>query len=323
MPVNTRVAGKLINTMHDQAILIRWLTEIGQADRESVGGKAAALGEVAKLGLRTPRGFVVTVDSYKQCLQELKGEQGAATLTDSTPALSSSSLVAGAVRKALARLVANAPWPALAVRSSAVAEDSLTASFAGQFTSFLNVRGYDEVASRIEQCWASLLDPSVLEYSRRMQVPPESMAMAVLIQRMIPAEISGVLFTAHPVLGDPTHFVIEAGWGLGDTVVSGMQTPDTYSIRVDGTHIAIENEVLEKAGVMSRWRPESLSIERVPISQDRQRARTLTARRLRALTHLGQVITSHFGVPQDIEWAWYRGKFYILQSRPITIRSPR
>lgn len=303
-------------------MFIRWMADIGAEDRRSVGGKAAMLGEVAKLGLQTPLGFVVTVESYKQCLLESKGT-GLLGSASGRPSLSSSQLVANAVRNGLARLVAQASWPAVAVRSSGVAEDSPRASFAGQFASFLNVRGYDEVASRVEQCWAALCDPGLLQYARRMHIPSSSMEMAVLIQRMIPAEVSGVLFTADPIGGDSRRFVIEAGWGLGNSIVSGAQTPDVYTLTVDGATIGVESEVIDKMGVMSVCATNSSGIRTLPIASDRQHARTLTPRQLHKLARFGQILTRHFGIPQDIEWAWYKGQCYILQTRPITIPSRR
>ena len=290
-----------------------------------VGGKAAALGEIIQLGIPVPVGFCVTTETYERCMLARENIKGAtrefsANLSSSTSVLSLLPDAQHAIRREVLRLFALLrPGGSVAVRSSAVAEDSPSASFAGQFVSFIGIKDADEVVSRIEDCWASLCRPNVVAYQQRMNVPSSSMSMGVIVQRMIPAEAAGVLFTAHPTTGKSDEFLVEAGWGLGDTVVSGMQTPDTFLLKVGVCTVKVEPKSTAKSGLMTTLSASGNNpIRRRKIPSHLLRVPTMRFDKLYRLARMGQVITEHFGAPQDIEWALYRGRLYILQSRPIT-----
>jgi pyruvate,water dikinase len=204
------------------------------------------------------------------------------------------------------------------VRSSATAEDLPEASFAGQQETFLNVQGPDAVLDAVRKCWASLWTSRAIAYRTRQGIAPDQMALAVVVQRLAPAEAAGILFTADPVSGRRDRAVINAAWGLGEAIVGGLVTPDTLVVdRASGSVIA--RQTAEKAvmtvrtegGTSEQPAPEALRAE--PVLDDR-RAGELAA--------LGEQIEGLYGMPMDIEWAWGEGQFFILQARPITALPP-
>jgi pyruvate,water dikinase len=235
---------------------VRWLRDVSRADVAQVGGKAAALGELAHAGFAVPDGFVVTRNAPEAIVAAAR----------SLPA----------------------PW---AVRSSAAAEDLEEASFAGQYESFLDVEGHDALLAAIDACRRSALDARVQTYRRGRAVTGDG-SMAVLVQQMVRAEVSGVAFTADPISGDRDTVVITAARGLGERVVGGEAIADEWRVR---------GRVVECA----RWREQAL-----------------TRRQARELAALCRRVEHHVGSPQDIEWARAKGRFFILQSRPMTALPP-
>jgi len=292
----------------------------------SVGGKAANLLELRGAGFAVPDGFVVPADAYREFV-ELAGiaEELAAAVdvdTDDQEA-------AEAAAKQARRLVREAPMPPeiaadieaayerageppVAVRSSAVAEDRPEASFAGQQETYLGVRGGGDVVEQVQACWASLFTPRAITYRADAGYADET-AIAVVVQEMVAAEKSGVLFTADPTTG-AAELTVEAAWGLGEGVVSGEVTPDTYVLDR-------ETGDLRSANVATKERmyvPGEQSATVEPVPEGRREARVLDDAELAALLDVGERIEAHYGEPQDVEWAMDRGEVLVLQSRPIT-----
>jgi rifampicin phosphotransferase len=262
------------------------LNEVGAADVASAGGKGAGLGELMRIdGVSVPAGFCVTTEAFERIVGPVVDDGPAAILQISPPA----DLVA-AVTEALARHgEADAAW---AVRSSATAEDTPTASFAGQQDTYLNIRGAAAVLERIVACWASLFTERAVVYRRRNGFDDRKVRMAVVVQRMVDPRASGVLFTADPITGNRKVSTVDAVAGLGEDLVSGLVNPHAFKLRDDKI---IEGET-----------------EGAP----------LTEAQVVELARLGRKIEAHFGVPQDIEWCRDESGFRIVQSRPITTLFP-
>jgi pyruvate,water dikinase len=201
----------------------------------------------------------------------------------------------------------------VAIRSSATAEDLPEASFAGQQETFLNVAGGDEVVEKVRKCWSSLYTPRAIYYRVRHSFKHEDVSIAVVVQRMVNSEKSGVMFTSHPVTGDKL-CIVEAVFGLGEAIVSGMVSPDTYIFdRVKRK--LVEENIAEKKFMLARKDGETVKIK---LSKKKSKERVLTDKELMEIVKLGEVIEEHYGKPQDIEWAFEKGKAYITQSRPVT-----
>lgn len=273
------------------------LTILRDARADSCGGKATALATLLRDGLPVPDGFVVPVAAYR------------------TARAASGQPVSHAVRDALAEQLARLGPGPVAVRSSAVSEDSSSGSAAGQYQSVLAVRGTRAVAEAVQACWASASSARAADYWHQMggkfaALEPQ---MAVLVQRHIDAEASGVMFTpARP--GGST--VIEACWGLGPSVVGGTVTPDTIEIASDG---GIWRRVVRKTRRLDRGDRELISRAVPP---ERQLLPAVDDATATSLAALGGRIADIFGQPQDVEWAVAAGKVWILQSRPITAPLP-
>lgn len=279
------------------------------ASLEQVGGKGAALANLAVAGFPVPPGFQITTVANRAFVAA-NGLQPAisaglrALVPDDATSLQHASatirdaFLAGVIPEEITVEIANAyaalGGPAVAVRSSATAEDLPGLSFAGQQETLLNVRGEAALRDAVRRCWASLWTARAIGYRRQMNVPGDDVAMAVVVQQMVPAEMAGVLFTANPTTGDRSEMVIEATPGLGEALVSGEVTPETY---------LIDREQLESAASGGVGHS----------------GRLLTPAVLRELAQLGLRVESHFGgVPQDIEWAIANSTIWLLQARPIT-----
>lgn len=306
-------------------------------DRHSLtvaGGKAANLGELMRAGFPVPDGFCLTTAAYRRFVQAANlGERVAAILAGLNIADAQRLAAAGAEIRALflaaampeevATAVREAAAPfrgkPLAVRSSATAEDLPEASFAGQQDTFLNVIGEGPLLEAVQRCWASLWTDRAIAYRQRNAIPHQSVALAVVVQEMVPAEAAGVLFTANPVSGRRAEAVVDASLGLGEAVVSGAVSPDNYV--VDKGSLAIlsrrlgskEQQVVSLAEGGTR---------RVTVDAERAGRPAVDEAIIRQVVQAGNEIEAHFGWPQDVEWAVAEGKLYILQSRPITSLHP-
>lgn len=310
----------------------------GEATVDLVGGKGRALARLAAAGLPVPRGFDVTTAAYRQFvdaneLQSAIGvalENAASTGPDALEPTSATIRgliergdmpedIATAIRRAYADL-GGGDKVAVAVRSSATTEDLANLSFAGQHETFLNVRGVEGVLDAVRRCWASLWTFGAMTYRARQGISADHAAMGVVVQELVPSEVSGVLFTANPVTGERGELVVNASFGLGEAIVSGQVTPDTY--RVDRhTTMILEASLGDKQVQLAPAAGDGTLVRPTPEAQ--RTAPALPAPRLQELARLGLRIEAVFdGTPQDIEWALANDTLWVLQSRPITNLPP-
>ena len=264
---------------------------ITEADGPQVGGKALSLGRMARAGLPVPLGFVVTVEAYRRLFNVgLRSDVGFVQ----TVLTAYHQLGAGLV----------------AVRSSATAEDGAEASFAGQQETRLGVISDDAVLAAIESCWKSLHTDRAVAYRQQKGIDETGLAMAVVVQKMVPADVAGVLFTRDPQDPTGTRMSIEASWGLGEAVVSGKVTPDRFQVTFD-TGVVVSKHAGDKTVKIT------VTGEEV-VAESQCRALCLTDNELSQLAELGRHVEQFYGDPRDIEWALHAGQFHVLQARPIT-----
>jgi len=292
---------------------------------DEAGGKGAGLARMARLGLPVPPGFVIRASvlaglldasgARERVLSHLAGAaDGAAESARAVQPLVQELRLpvdfSTAVFGAFDRLSAPA---GVAVRSSASAEDSEAASFAGQQETFLNVRGKEEVLTRIKDCWASFFSERALFYrSRKGNL--SDLGMAVVVQRQLAPDRSGVMFTIDPVRRRRDQMMIEAVWGLGEAVVSGGATPDHYVVSREGVVKQARVSVQE----MAVRADASGGVRQYALTAEEGGARVLKDAELAALAKVGRELEAHFGHPLDVEWAYQGGQLYLLQSRPVT-----
>ncbi|HEY9294369.1 MAG TPA: PEP/pyruvate-binding domain-containing protein [Microlunatus sp.] len=324
-------------------IIVDLATNSSRVDEDqqlsSWGGKGASLVRLSGAGLPVPEGFVITTEAYRSAAQaagidaarpelltdltsdDLDGCKRASKIISEL--LLSRPIPADVVEqistgyRALAE-AAGDPGVAVAVRSSATAEDLPGMSFAGQQDSYLNVHGVQGVLDAVRRCWASLWNARAIAYRIGQGVDQRDVELAVVVQRLVPAEAAGVLFTADPLTGDPSAYLINAGWGLGEAVVGGQVSADSYRIDAD-TGTVINSEVSEKM-IMTVRTPEGTTES--PVPADRRQAAVCTDRDLRRLHDLGRRIADLYGRPMDIEWCRDDHQPYVVQARPITTGAP-
>ena len=309
---------------------VLWLDEIDATDLETVGGKGASLGELTGAGLPVPPGFVVTAGTYRRFIEAAEIDEA---LFDAVAVDHEDSDALAAAHERARELIMGTPLPAsvreeivtayrevadgeafVAVRSSATAEDLPDASFAGQQETFLNVRE-ETLLERVKECWASLFSQRAIYYRNRQGFPHDEVDIAVVVQQMVPADKSGVMFTSHPSTGDP-RIIMEAAWGLGEAVVSGTVSPDNYE--VDRETAAVEQVTVADKKTMLERDPETGETVEREVDPDRREQRVLTDAEIERLVELGRTVEAHYEQPQDVEWAIRDGEVYMLQSRPIT-----
>jgi pyruvate, water dikinase len=297
-------------------------------DVEIAGGKGANLGEVTRAGLPVPPGFIVTAPAYLQAMESggVRDELASAAARidpDDTAALSDLAAhmhdlvrkagMPDALRRSIVEAYHSLGEGLVAVRSSATAEDTAGTSFAGMNETFTNVEGDDALIVRVVDCWSSLFGERVISYRATQHVTDEP-AIAVVVQRMVDSQRSGVMFSADPASGDRSHIVIEAAFGLGEVVVGGHVEPDTYVVAKEGPRL-LETRVGRKAFAIRRG---PRGDERVELTDDEAQRQVLTADEVLELARLGTRVEDHYGKPQDMEWAYDRDGLWLLQSRPIT-----
>ena len=263
-------------------------------DLHQAGGKAVNLAHLLGVGFPVPDGFVATTAAFR-CARAAGG-------AEMPPE------VAGAILEAYRRIGS----PRVAVRSSATAEDMAAASMAGQYETFLGVAGEKDLLDAVRRCWASLDSPRTRSYLAEHAINPADVAMAVVVQHLVPADVAGVLFTANPQTGSHEEMLAEAAWGLGQAVVSGLVQPDTLIL--DRATGAVKQSTVADKRV---W-IDPVSLQERLVAGDRRRAACLTPKDVRDLWQLGLRVMNHFGAAQDIEWAIAGGRVYLLQSRAIT-----
>jgi pyruvate,water dikinase len=290
------------------------------------GGKGASLARMAALGLPVPPGFVVPAScladglpdggaALRALLAEAGGEDRFTAAAEQAQALVAAAEPAPALRASIAEAYAatGPDDPPVAVRSSACAEDSETASFAGQQETYLHVRGIEEVVRRIRDCWASFFTERALFYRSRKGTL-DDLGMAVVVQRMVDADVAGVLFTMDPTRNRRDRMIVEAVFGLGEAVVSGHVTPDHYVLARDG-RIKKQRLTTQPYAVV---RDPAGGIREEPLADADGAAPTLDEAQLGRLAALGRGLEERLGRPQDIEWAIEGGELYVLQARPVT-----
>ncbi len=312
--------------------LTRSLDALGQADLPRAGGKGASLGAMLQAGLPVPEGFAVLTEAYQLFVrhngfQEPVRELVEEVAPDDPEALAEAAqalkdrFIAGEIPEPVARAITQAyqglGGGLVVVRSSATAEDLPGASFAGQHDSFLNIDGGEEVCDAVRRCWASLWNPRAVSYRKRVGLDATDIAIAVVVQRMIDAERSGVIFTANPLDHRRDRMLLSASFGLGEAVVGGAVSPDTWILDRNGE--VVDHQVADKTVITVR---EGKGTVERPMPEDRRRAVTLGGGEVTELADLGRRAQAHFGSPQDLEWAIEDGKVYLVQSRPITSLFP-
>lgn len=312
------------------------LADFGSGDIAAAGGKGAALGELVRQGFPVPPGFIITTGAYLSFLAETRvgaalegllrvdsgdgpdvgraeGESPGAAIR----ALFAGTEVPGRLRQEIGAAYADLGGGAVAVRSSATAEDLPGAAFAGQQDTYLNVQGEDAVVKAVADCWASLWTDRAVAYRQRQGIDPHEVAIAVVVQKMVEADTAGVMFTANPVTGERGEIVVDASAGLGEAVVSGRVTPEHYVLDRSGKALSFApggREVVISAA-------EGGGTQENPGAPGTGPG--LVADQLTELARLGQRAQKHFGRPQDIEWAAAGGALYVLQSRPMTALPPQ
>lgn len=312
---------------------IKFFESINKHDALSAGGKGASLGEMTQAGIPVPPGFVVLSSSFERFLEEtdlgveidaiLHGvdvhmihtvEHASETIQKLILEADMPEDIRERIRVSYTEL--NAEF--VAVRSSATAEDSASAAWAGQLDSFLNTTEAT-LLQNVQRCWASLFTPRAIFYRFEQGLHESKISVAVVVQKMVESEVSGIAFSVHPVTEDRNQLIIEAGFGLGEAIVSGQITPDSYVVsknprRIMDINVNTQTRALHRVG-------ESGGNEWRTISEPKASSQVLTESQILELSLIIVGIENHYGFPCDIEWAYEEGKFYIVQSRPITTLS--
>jgi len=315
---------------------VRWFDQLSKEDVNIVGGKGANLGEMVKFGIPVPPGFVLTANAYWRFVDHNGLRDKIVEILSKTNINDPISLLRAS--EEIQNLFINGQIPDdlkdviienykklssifgeedtyVAVRSSATAEDLPNASFAGQQATFLNVKGVDKLLEAVKKCWASLWTARAINYRTQMGFDHMKVALAVVIQKQIFSEKSGVMFTVDPISNDPSKIVIEASWGLGESIVSGEVTPDEYI--VDKNTLQILEVRVNRKDIMTVFDPEKL-VKKVAVPDDKKEVRCLSDDEVIKLAELGKKIEEHYGHPQDIEFAIDKNGIWIVQTRPVT-----
>jgi pyruvate, water dikinase len=298
----------------------RPLHELRRADEPLFGGKSASLGELLDAGIPVPPGFALATSAYEELARGLPERSDETIRSAAVPESVREEVVA---RYEQLALTAHQTDPPVAVRSSAVGEDSEEATFAGQQETYLWVRGADRVCDAVRDCWASLYSAPAVSYRARLGRAGQGPAMGVAVQVMVDAAVSGVLFTCNPVSGDPSMVAVNASWGLGLAVVGGEVTPDDFLVsKITGEVVRqqIHDKELEYLPD-----PDGSGPMRVDVPEERRARACLDPSQLEALLELARRVERHFGSHQDVEWAIAResAELFVLQSRPVTAVAKR
>ncbi len=313
---------------------VKWFEQLSKSSLAEAGGKAANLGEMVNAGFPIPPGFVVTSNAYFKHLEHNSIKEQISEvlsnldvndidkLNDASERIKS--LVLGGEMLSEIRSEIISQYEKLnerlgkecyvAVRSSATAEDLPTASFAGQQSTYLNIKGNENVAEAVKECWASLFEPRAIYYRVQNKFEHMKVGLAAIVQLMVQSERAGVMFTVDPISQDANVITIEGAYGLGETVVSGQITPDTY--KVGKSDFGIIDKLISKQDWMLVKIGEHN--QRAEIKEEAQQKQKLSDGQIVELAKIGRKIEEHYSFPQDIEWATSDGNTYIVQSRPIT-----
>lgn len=320
--------------------LVVWFEGVGRESVPLVGGKGANLGEMVRIGIPVPRGFCISTAAYKRFVKETgvldkispyltrlskQPEEQYNELSKEIRQVIEGTQIQRAIQDIVIRHydelcedygIGDMP---VGVRSSGVAEDAAAASFAGQFDTYLNVKGKQELLDSVKKCWASLFTARALAYRMSRGMPAHGGAISVSVQKMINVLAAGICFTIDPVTGNPHEIVIEGNWGLGESVVEGLVTPDRFILNKDTLEIERVN-VSEKKLCVAACESGTKQSE-VPLDQQNQPC--LNEDEVKRVAGLAKMVESHYGAPQDIEWAVDRDlpfpqSVFLLQTRPVT-----
>ncbi|MFH1509447.1 MAG: PEP/pyruvate-binding domain-containing protein [bacterium] len=306
---------------------IKNFSQINKDNVDQVGGKGASLGEMTSAGFPVPPGFVIVAEAYDVFDNSFSLDLNSAihkiNFADTNSIEKASNYIRDVmndskipekISKEILEAHSELNAKLVAVRSSATAEDSSIASWAGELETYLNTTK-ENLNENIKKCWSSLFTPRAIFYRYEKQLTDQKVSVAVVVQKMIESEVSGICFTVHPVTKDRNQMIIEAGWGLGEAVVSGSITPDSYVLDKSDfalldINVAEQEKMLKLKGASgNEWK------EVAETKKDQQK---LNGEKIIELAKLCKKIEEHYGSPQDIEWAYADDKFYITQSRPIT-----
>jgi len=315
---------------------VKFFEELRKEDVAIAGGKGANLGELTHAGIPVPPGFVVTAATYDKFIKETGIFDEIMDILDAIDVNNTKELQEASSK--IKKIILDSYMPDdirttiieaynalcqrigkenafVAIRSSATAEDLPEASFAGQQDTFLNIKGTEDVLKYVQKCWASLFESRAIFYREEHNFEHSRVYIAVVVQEMVEAEKAGVMFTVHPSTGEEK-ILIEGAWGLGEAVVSGSVTPDTYW--VDKKTEKVLESVISEKNIMFKKDPEAGNTIKTEVPEDLRNKQVLNDEEILALTKMGKRIHDHYGSPQDTEWAIEDEKVYMLQSRPVT-----
>jgi pyruvate, water dikinase len=283
---------------------IVWLGEPAASDPALTGGKVANLSRLAST-YPVPPGFCLTTEAFA------RARSGGSSSPAALPGWLLEELESA--YSALSELCGE-PAPAVAVRSSAVGEDSMNAAFAGQHHTYLNVAGLEGVARAVLDCWASAYSAAAGHYRQHVGLSTREIAVATLVQQLVRADVSGVLFSANPVTGDQGELMVNASWGLGESIVGGTVTPDTFVVRKSDGSVTMRSISCKER--MTVRRPGGT--EEVDVPPNLRERPSLDGGQLAEVTRIGTSLEAAMGWPVDLEFAYAGERFYLLQCRPIT-----
>ena len=311
-----------------------WFTDPTAVDHGQVGGKGANLGRLTKSGFVVPPGFVVGTAAYaahveggkglKATIAEILGsvDYNDAAALDASVAKIRTAITSAAMPAQIAADIA-AAYDKLgdiyvAVRSSGTAEDLAGASFAGLHDTYLDIRGRDNLLDAVKRCWASMWTSRAVFYRQTQGFDHFSSSIAVVVQTMVESEVSGVMFTGNPINTATDQVVITPSYGLGEAIVSGIVTPDEFIVRHDGLKI-LNRTLGSKAVEIIRNKDTGNGVVHLEVAEERRARFCMSDAQVTELAAIGlRIQEAYQGFPQDIEWAYQGGQFYVLQARPIT-----
>lgn len=309
---------------------IKIFKQLSKENTGIAGGKGASLGEMLNAGIPVPPGFVVLASTFDKFIhdediaEEIDAQFDKINPKEMESVEEASEVIRGLIeshemseelKKEIMSEFDKLGAEFVAVRSSATAEDAADASWAGELESYLNVTR-ENVCEHVRKCWGSLFTPRAIFYRHEKKLHGKSISVAVVVQKMVQSEVSGIVFTVHPVTTDPNQMIIETGFGLGEAIVGGLITPDSYVVdKEDFSLLDINISKQEKKIVYDQNKNKNLTKK---VAKDDQEKQKLAGEKIVELAKLCLKIEKHYKYPQDIEWAQESGKFYIVQSRPIT-----
>ncbi len=310
-------------------MFIKNFSQLNKKSVDEAGGKGASLGEMTQAKIPVPPGIVISAEAFDYFLdltnlkQDIDAQLSKVNYDDVNSVDRYSNVIRDVIYdapmpeelgKEIIKEFKKLKTPFVAVRSSATAEDSSIASWAGELESFLNTTE-KTLLENVKKCWSSLFTPRAIFYRKEKDLHNTHVSVAVVIQEMVESEISGIAFTVHPVTQDYNQLLIEAGYGLGEAIVSGSVTPDSYVIDKEGMTI-IDINISQQERSIVKCLKEGVKWKN--INKALQEKQKLDGRQIMELAELCKKIEKHYKFPCDIEWAYKNKTFYITQSRPIT-----